>query len=182
VRVLGLLVSAILAIAVIGFVASMFVRVPGGLASYDSAISAKMPVDGVYAFGMGPLTTGKLPVRVEDVRLHEPPPGVELVGAFLYYGNGCFGAGVIEKYPPCSSRSRVPARKGVVPAHRRYLLWVGVRVSRPGSFRVRGVDVRYRMRLGGTGLELRRSAHVGNEMDICAPRPRCTVPAFQSGF
>ena len=140
-----------------------------------------MPVGGVYSFGMGPVTTGKLPVRVEDVRLHDPPPGVELVGAFLYYGAGCYGGGVAEKYPPCASRHRVRARDGVVPAHRRYLLWIGVRVARPGQFRVRGVDVRYRMRLGDTGVELGRSAHVGNEIDICAPRPRCTTPAYQGG-
>ena len=178
-KVAGVVVTAIVAIVVAGFVATMFVRVPGGLASYGSEVRAKMPVGDVYSFGMGPITTGKVPVRVEDVRLHDPPPGVEIVGAFLYYGNGCYGGGVAGKYPPCASRSRVPARNGIVPAHRRYLLWVGVRVKRHGHFRVSGVDVRYRMRF--PALELRRTAHIGNEMDICAPRPRCKPPAYQGG-
>lgn len=174
------MVGAVFVVLVaVAVAAALFVRWPGGLGSYGDALGAKMPVGGVYAFGMDTVTTGDWSVRVEDVRLHGAPPGVELVGAFLYYGNGCFGGGVTPKFPPCSTRSRPPARNAVVPAHRRYLLWIGLRVVRAGRFRVHGVDVLYRMRWHG--LELRRRAHIGNEIDLCAPRPRCKTPVSVNG-
>ena len=37
-RVIGVLVTAIVALVVVGFVATMFVRVPGGLASYGNGV------------------------------------------------------------------------------------------------------------------------------------------------
>jgi len=177
VKVVGAVVVAILGVAVIVAAASLFVRVPGGLGSYEHELSAKMPVGGVYSFGMGTVTTDKFEVRVEEVRLHGAPEGVELAGAFLYYNSGCYGGGVVKHYPPCASRSRVPARNAVVPPNRRYLLWIGLRVPHAGSFRVPGVDVLYRVRWHG--VDVRRQAHIGNEVDVCAPRPGCKVPAFQ---
>ena len=175
-KAVGVVVVAILGIAVIVAAVSLFVRVPGGLGSYEHELAAKMPVGGVYSFGMGTVTTDKFSVEVEEVRLHDPPEGVELAGALLYYNSGCYGGGVVKHYPPCASRSRVGAQGAVVPADRRYLLWIGLRVLRAGSYRVSGVDVLYRMRWHG--VEVRREAHIGNEIDVCAPRPGCKVPAF----
>ena len=129
-KAVGVVVVAILGIAVIVAAVSLFVRVPGGLGSYEHELAAKMPVGGVYSFGMGTVTTDKFSVEVEEVRLHDPPEGVELAGALLYYNSGCYGGGVVKHYPPCASRSRVGARNAVVPADRRYLLWIGLRVLR----------------------------------------------------
>jgi hypothetical protein len=168
--------GALLVIVVVAAAVAWFVRWPGGLGSYGNNLAAKTPVGGVYSFGMNTVATGPWSARIEEVRLHRAPPGVKLVGAVLYYGSGCFAGGVVHRFPPCKSRSRLPARNAVVPAHHTLLLWIGVRVLRPGRFRVSGVDVLYRMRWNG--LQLRRRAHIGNEIDVCAPRPRCKTPVF----
>jgi hypothetical protein len=175
----GVVVAVLVVLVAVAAAAAMFVRWPGGLESYGNAVAAQMSVGGVSSFGMGTVTAGDWSVRVEEVRLHGAPRGVALVGAILYYGNGCVGFGVIRGFPPCKSKSRLPARNAVVPAHHRFLLWVGVRVPQAGRFRVFGVDVLYRMRWHG--IELRRRAHIGSELDLCAPRPGCKSPVFQGG-
>jgi hypothetical protein len=58
---------------------------------------------------------------------------------------------------------------------------LGLRATGPGTFSVRGIDVLYRERWHG--VELRRKAHTGVEVQGCAVaasarRLRCTVPHF----
>jgi len=64
---------------------------------------------------------------------------------------------------------------------------VGLWATAPGTFSVRGIDVLYRERWHG--VELRRKAHVGVEVQGCAVTtskgfPRCTLPKFswERGF
>jgi hypothetical protein len=59
----------------------------------------------------------------------------------------------------------------------------GLRATAPGTFSVRGIDVFYREHWHG--LDLRRRAHVGVEVQGCAVTtstglPRCKVSPFSS--
>jgi hypothetical protein len=62
-------------------------------------------------------------------------------------------------------------------------LVVGLRAAARGDFSVRGIDILYRERWHG--IELRRRAHAGLEVEGCAVTtaariPRCAVPQFSS--
>jgi len=90
-------------------------------------------------------------VRIESVRLHQPSVGVAYLGA----------GGT------------------VVPAGTTLLLVIGLRATHVGGFRVRGVDLLYRERWHG--IDIRRKAHIGVEVDGCAVRAsarriRCSPP------
>ena len=69
----------------------------------------------------------------------------------------------------------------MIPAHTDVELVVGFRATKPGSFRVRGVDVRYRERW--TGVEVKRLTHTGVLVVGCtvaagAKSARCRAPSM----
>ena len=71
----------------------------------------------------------------------------------------------------------------VVPAHAEFQMVVGLRATARGTFSVRGVDVLYHE--SWHGLDLRRKAHIGVEIQGCAVTtstgfPRCTLPRFST--
>jgi hypothetical protein len=166
----------VIALVLAGVAAATLVCWDGDLGhrySGGSAVGVPMVRGSDYSFGVGAVTAGDSSVRVEDVRLRGASRGVDLVGAVLY-PTGCFGTGAARGFPPCRSERHEPARDAKVPAHRQYLLIVGLRSKRPGAFRVFGADVLYRTRWHG--IELRKRAHIGNEIDLCSPAP-CDPPA-----
>jgi hypothetical protein len=118
-------------------------------------------------------------VRIESVRLHRPTRGVALVAARVYpLGRGMVGSDrrFPPTFPPVAMRA---ADEAVLSAHTAVGLVVGIRATDPGAFRVHGVDVLYRERWHG--IDVRRRAHVGVEVDGCAVRtsvrrPGCTPP------
>jgi len=115
-------------------------------------------------------------VSIDSVRLNSPTGGVVLVGTLV----GGRSMSFERAFPPQSVGRRLRTATGaVVPARTRSILVLGLRATRPGPFRVRGADVLYRERWHG--IDLRRRAHVGVEVDGCAVRtdaavPSCAVP------
>jgi hypothetical protein len=121
-------------------------------------------------------------IRIESIRLHHATPGLVLVGALVLTDWGKNGlAGAERRFPPREQAGVLRSARGVViPAHKRVAIQVGLRAVRDGSFRAEGIDVLYREHR--FGIDLRRHAHVGTEVDVCARKstgiPHCHVPDF----
>jgi hypothetical protein len=170
----AVITAVLVALLVAAAAGATRVRWHGGLASYGNAVGVPMRVGAPFSVGMAELNAGGQ-VRIESVRLDHPTPGIVLVGALVHViGHGMVGAE--RAFPPTFPRVQMrPAVGAVLRAHARTVLVVGLRATRPGPFRVHGVDVLYREQWHG--IELRRLAHVGVEVDVCALRTSARVPA-----
>lgn len=172
------LVAVVLAALVLATAAGATrVRWHGGLDSYASgnSVGLAMAVDAPFSVGMGVLRASGGRVRIESVRLHGASPGLELVGSLVHdTGRGMVGSD--RAYPPTFPRSmpKRPAAGAVIPAHTGLVFVVGMRATWPGDFRAYGVDVLYRQRWHG--IEIRRRAHLGVEVNVCAAHTRAEYP------
>jgi hypothetical protein len=148
---LGLIVLTLVAVPV----AATEVRWSGSLGyGYGNAVSIPMRVGESVSVGMTTIRTGRR-VRIESVRLHGATGGVVLAGALLGQG----GVGTAPGFPPSGTMPLRAAEGAVIPAHANLQLVVGLRATDPGTFRVRGIDVRYLGRWHG--VDLRRRTHTG---------------------
>jgi len=148
-------------------VAATQVRWRGDLGGYGNGEGLAVRVGKPFSIGLTELHAGNR-IRIESVRLHQPSTGISLVGALVYPT----GKGEVSgerrfppTFPPVPMR---PAEGVVVLAGRTTLLVVGMRATRLGVFRVHGFDVFYREHWHG--IDIRRKAHVGVEVDGCAGR------------
>ena len=171
--VLGALAVALVATPVAG----TQVRWQGSLGhGYGNAVGIPMRAGQSVSVGMTAIDTSR-DVRIESVRLHRPSAGIVLVGARV----GRQGVGAVLGFPPTSPRMPLPAVGAVIPAHANVLLVVGLRATKPGTFRVRGIDVRYRERW--PGVEVKRLTHTGTLVVGCvvaagATSATCRVPSM----
>jgi hypothetical protein len=170
-RVFVVSIAVALVVLAAGAASATYVRWNGGLGFYGNGLGLQAEVGVAYSFGMGHLSAGGSSARIERVRLHGAPSGIALVGSVV--SRRSLGLGIAQGFPPRGDWVPVasirPARDSVVPAHHWLDLAIGLRAVRPGRFRISGVDVLYR--LNWHGIELRRRAHVGSEIVVCAPKP-----------
>jgi hypothetical protein len=182
-RLVGL-VTAVVLLALAGTAAAAaFIRWNGGLGyGYGNGIGVPVRVGEPFSIGMTAVQPER-DVRIEAVRLHDPRGRVRLVGVGVL-PPGSPGVGSDRGFPPEHVPVKLrPAVGAVIPANAESQLVVGLRATARGTFSVRGVDVLYRVRWHG--LELRRKAHVGVEVQGCAVTtstgiPKCTLPKFSS--
>lgn len=174
----ALLVAACVAVLVASAAAATRIRWGGELAGYGNAVGLPVRVGSSFSIGMSELQADGR-IRIESVRLERPTRGVMFVGALVHpTGHGMVGSE--RHFPPTFPSVRMrPAAGAVVPARMPVILVVGMRATRPGAFRVHGVDVLYREYWHG--IDVRRHAHVGVEVVGCAVStsagvPRCTLP------
>jgi hypothetical protein len=174
----ALVVAACVAVLVASAAAATRVRWSGELGSYGNAVGMPVRVGSSFSVGMGELRPDGR-IQVESVRLNRPTRGVELVGALLHpSGRGMTGAET--QFPPTIPNVGMEQADGaVVSPETPAALVVGIRATRPGAFRVHGVEVLYRERWHG--VDVRRRAHVGVEVVGCAVTkparvPHCTLP------
>lgn len=179
---LVVLVAAIVLLALAGAAAAAtLIRWNGGLGyGYGNGVGIPVRLGQSFSIGMTDLRPARR-VRIEAVRLHGPNGGIRLVGVVvLPPGSG--GVGTDRQFPPRYPHVKMrPAVGTVVPAHARVEMIIGLQATNRGAFSVRGVDVFYREHWHG--LDLRRRAHVGVEIQGCAEAsstgiPRCKVPPF----
>jgi hypothetical protein len=160
----------------------LLVRWNGGLGhGYGKGVGIPVRVGQSFSIGMTDLRPNRR-VRIEAVRLHGASGRVRLIGAVMS-PVGQVAVGTERGFPPHSASAMRPAVGAVVPAHTRMWLVVGLRADARGDFSVRGIDILYRERW--RGIELRRRAHTGLEVEGCAVTtaahiPRCAVPQFSS--
>jgi hypothetical protein len=175
-------VTAALVLAA-GVAAASQVRWNGSIGHYGgAAIGVPTQVGKPFTVGAVDLEAHHGRVRIESIRLLGADPGLVLVGT-LTHGSSRGSIGAELRFPPSRRLPELrPAVGSVVPAHRELTLLVGLRATKVGSFRLRGVEVLYREEWHG--LELRRSARAGFEIDVCAQRgptgrgdPICDPPA-----
>ena len=176
------LAAAVLLLALVGAAAATtFIRWNGGLGyGYGSGVGVPVRVGKPVSIGMTVLKPGG-EVRIEAVRLHDPRGPVRFVGVGVL-PPGSVGVGSDGYFPPKHPAVRLrPAVGAVIPAHAGVQMIVGLQATARGTFSVRGIDVLYRERWHG--VELRRKAHVGVEVQGCAVTtpngfPNCALPKF----
>jgi len=163
---------------VVAPVAATQVRWNGSLGhGYGNAVGIPLRAGQSVSVGMTAIDTSR-DVRIESVRLHRPSRGIVLLGALV----GRQGVGTLLGFPPTSSRMLLHSAVGaVIPAHANLMLVVGLRATKAGIFRVRGVDVRYRERW--SGVEVKRLTHTGTLVVGCAvaaraERTKCRLPSM----
>ena len=162
---------------VVAPVAATQVRWNGSLGhGYGNSVGIPLRAGQSFSVGMTAIDTSR-DVRIESVRLHRPSGGIVLLGARV----GRQGVGAVLGFPPNSPRMPLAAVGAVIPAHANVLLVVGLRATKPGIFRVRGVDVRYRERW--SGVEVKRLTHTGMLVVGCAvgaraKRTKCRLPSM----
>ena len=172
--VLGALALAL----VVAPIAATQVRWNGSLGhAYGNAVGIPVHAGQSFSVGMTAIDTSRN-VRIESVRLHRPSGGIALVGALV----GREGVGAVLGFPPALARMSLrPAVGAVIPAHANLLLVIGFRATKPGTFRLRGVDVRYRERW--PGVAAKRLTHTGMLVVGCAvpagaKRANCRLPSM----
>jgi hypothetical protein len=172
--VLGALALALL----VAPVAATQVRWNGSLGhGYGNAVGIPVAAGQSFSVGMTAIDTSRS-ARIESVRLHRPSGGIVLVGALV----GREGAGAVLGFPPTSPTTPLRQAVGaVIPARANVLLVVGFRATKPGIFRVRGIDVRYGERW--PGVEVKRLTHTGTLVVGCAvaagaTRAHCRLPSM----
>jgi hypothetical protein len=177
-RRLVLAVAVVALLSACAAAAAMQVRWSGGLGSYGNVVGMPVRIRASFSVGMAQLKAERR-VQIESVRLDHPTPGLVLVGALVYpLRRGMVGSD--GRFPPTYPRVRMRAADGVVlPTHTAVGLVVGIRPTALGAFRVHGLEVLYRERWHG--IDVRRRAHVGVEINGCAVRastriPRSTLP------
>lgn len=154
-------------------------RWSGGLGgAYGNSVGVPTRVGVPFSVGMIELEA-RHRVWIESVRLHHPSLGVVSLGAVVHSpSRGMVGTAL--GFPPSFPRVAMHRAGGaVISAGTTVLLVVGIRATHVGGFRVRGVDLLYRERWHG--IDIRRKAHIGVEVDGCAVRAsarglRCSPP------
>src|SRR3954468_24114864 len=122
------------------------VRLNGGLGGrYGSGIAMPVRVGAPFSVGEIELRAPNR-IRIEDIRLHHAADGVVLAGARIYpLRRGMVGSA--GGFPPKTPRVPMTRAVGAVlhPSARVGLV-IGIRVTQPGKYRIRGIDVLYRER------------------------------------
>ena len=170
---------SIVAVVAAAAVTATQARWSGGLGGrYGNSVGVPTRVGVPFSVGMIQLRA-RHRVRIESVRLHQPSVGVAYLGAGVHPANRGM-VGTARGFPPSFPRVRMRRASGtVIPAGTTLLLVIGLRATHVGGFRVRGVDLLYRERWHG--IDIRRKAHIGVEVDGCAVRAsarriRCSPP------
>ena len=182
-RGIAFVVAGVAALALVGAaVAGTFVRWNGSLGhGYGNGVGVRIRAGQSFSVGMTAIRADRR-VRIESVRAHDPSGGIVIAGV-LVGTPGDMGLGTAIGFPPKSpSASLRPAEGAVIPPHADVALIVGFRGTRPGVFRVRGVDVHYRERW--PGVEVKRLTHTGMLVVGCAVaadagHANCRLPSMK---
>ena len=182
-RGIAFVVAGVAALALVGAaVAGTFVRWNGSLGhGYGNGVGMRVRAGQSFSVGMTVLHADRR-VRLESVSAHDPTGGVVLIGALVTRVGHPGVMGTASGSPPSFPAGPLrPAKGAVVPARADVQLLLGFRATRRGTFRVRGVDVRYRERW--PGVEVKRLTHTGVLVVGCAVaagplRADCRLPSM----
>ncbi|HET7856795.1 MAG TPA: hypothetical protein VFL41_10100 [Gaiellaceae bacterium] len=155
-------VVAVSVLAIAGITAAVlaFIPIPGGpLADGGNTYGGPLLVGSPFTAYYELVNTGNRELEIENVSLGEHTTGLELVTTFAQPRHMPSLAPIWPGFPPrkLTRGGLRPVEGLVLGAHSDAPVLIGLEAQRPGTYRLEGIEVEYRVRLvGKVGPRFRR--------------------------